>query len=177
MVRWVWLTAVAIWLLACAALLAAFSTFDVAWVALTGAALGATVLWLGAAVALSARRRWNRGNVLSWMAWPAAAAVVWLLHATDLPMTLRVVASGDALSEFATAARESGSGRGRVGLVVVFDSRVKDGCVFLTAGYALDGIAGLIHVPKGSEPAAHPDWALTDSRHLTGHWWYFQTRT
>lgn len=100
-------------------------------------------------------------------------AVVWLLHATDLPLTFRVVASGDALSEFAKAARESGPRKGRVGLVVVFDSRVKDGCVFLTEGYSLDGIAGLVHAPGASEPPNHPDWAATDSRHLTGPWWYF----
>ncbi len=174
---WVWLGAIACWTLACSALLAAFSTFDVVWVALILAGLVLTAVWLGIAIALSGRRRWTRKTALGWAAWPLVAGVAWLLHATDLPKTFRVVASGSALQQFADAALAQEHKAGRVGLVVVFDSRVREGCVFLTAGYSLDGITGLAHAPGSSGPPNHPDWALTEARHLTGPWWYFQTRT
>ena len=172
-VAWLWLGAIGCWTLACSALLAAFSTFDIAWAALLVGGAAVTLGRLGAAVVLSVKRRWSRRFLLCWAAWPLAVGAVWLLHLTDLPLTLRVVVSRDALSEFV----DSGRTRGRACLVHVFDSRVREGCAFLTAGYSLDGIAGLVHVPDGSKPPSHPDFSMTDSRHLAGPWWYFQTHT
>lgn len=175
---WLWLGAIALWTLACAALLAAFSTFDAVWVALITGALGLTAIWFGIAIALSVRRRWTRRGALYWVAWPVAACLVWLLHALDVPLTLRVVASGSALRQFAKAALAQEHRTGRVGLVVVFDSRATEGCAFLTAGASFDGITGLAYVPgRRVPPPAHPDWTVTDARHLTGPWWYFRTRT
>lgn len=175
--HWLWLGAIALWTLACAALLAAFSTWDAVWGALIVAAVAATAGWLGMAVALTVRRRWSRGFLLAWAGWPLALGVVALLYVTDLPLTLRVAASRSALSRVLEEARTSGPTRRRAGLVVVFETRARDGCVFLTAGSSFDGITGLIHVPEGVAPASHPDWAATDSRHLYGPWWYFKTRT
>lgn len=174
---WVWLGGITCWTLACSALLAAFSTFDAAWVLLLVGGSGVTLGWLGMAAALSFRRRWSRQLLLYWAAWPVAVGVVGLLHATDLPMTLRVVVSQSALSEFVEEVRASGRTRGRAGLVWVFDARTGDGCVFLQTGSAFDGITGLVHVPDGSEPVSHPNAAIADLRHLTGPWWYFKTRT
>jgi len=177
-VVWLWLGAIAFWTLAGSAFLAAFSTFDVVWAGLIMAGLGLTAVWFGIAVFLSVRRRWTRKSALCWAAWPLAAGVVWLLHATDLPKTFRVAASGSALREFADAALAREHKAGRVGLVVVFDTRVREGCAFLTAGSSLDGVTGLVYAPGHSAPPpGHPDWAATSARHLTGPWWYFVTRT
>src|SRR5262245_48348541 len=143
---WVWLSGIALWTLACSALLAAFATFDRLWFVLFAGGAGVTLVWLGAAVVLSARRRWNAPVLLLWAAWPVAVGIVALLHATDLPMTMRVVASRGALDEFVASNRT----RGRVGLVWVFDVRRGDGCTFLQAGVAFDGITGLVHAPDGS---------------------------
>jgi hypothetical protein len=173
----VWLLGVAGWAFACSALLAAFSSFDRVWALLLVAGAGVTVAWLCAAAVLSLRRRWNRRSLLLWGAWPVAVGGVALLHATDLPMTVRVIVSDSALTQFAQGVRESGRTRGRAGLVWVFDARTRDGCIFLEAGSTFDGIAGLIHAPGATEPPSHPGWALTETRHLTGAWWYFQTRT
>jgi hypothetical protein len=174
---WAWLLGIACWTLACSALLAAFSTFDLAWGALLLGGAGVTLGWLGMAAVLSLRRRWSRRFLLCWAAWPAAVGVVALLHATDLPLTLRVAASRGALSEFVEEVRASARTRGRAGLVWVFDARTRDGCVFLRTGVAFDGMTGLVHAPGGSEPVGHADASLADLRHLTGPWWYFRTHT
>jgi hypothetical protein len=170
---WVWLGGIACWAFACSALLAAFSTFDRLWILLLGGGAAVTLAWLGAGAVLSARRRWNRSLLLCWAAWPAAVGVVALLHATDLPMELRVVASRDALDEFV----ESGRTRGRAGLVLVFGTHRGDGCVYLEAGTSMDGVTGLVHVPAGRRPSHHPAGFIVDMRHLTGPWWYFRTST
>jgi hypothetical protein len=172
-VAWIWLLAVAGCALACSALLAAFSELLLAWAALFAAGLGVTAGWLGTAAVLSLRHRWSRRRLLLWAAWPAAVGLVGLLHATDLPLKLRVMASERALTEFV----ESGRTRGRAGLVVVFGRRSAGGCLFLTAGRSMDGIAGIVRVPEGTEPASHPDFPITEARRLTGSWWYFRTRT
>ena len=170
---WVWLLGIACWTLACSALLAAFSTFDKAWALLLAGGAAVTVAWLVVAAVLSFRHRWSRGALLCWAAWPLAAGVVGLLHATDLPMRLRVVASRGALDEFV----ESGRGRGRAGLVWVFSSHAGDGCVYLETGASLDGVTGLVRVPTGAKPESHPSGFIADLRHLTGPWWYFRTST
>jgi hypothetical protein len=59
----------------------------------------------------------------------------------------------------------------------VFGTTIDDQCTFLEAGESFDGIAGIVHAPGATEPPHHPGWALTKCRHLTGPWWYFETRT
>jgi hypothetical protein len=172
-VAWVWLLGIAGWTLACSALLAAFSTFDMASAVLIAGGAAVTVAWLGMALVLALRRRWSRRAILCCAAWPVAVGVVGLLHVTDLPMRLRVVASRGALDEFV----ESGRGRGRAGLVWVFRTHRGDGCVYLEAGGTLDGVTGLVHVPTGAKPLSHPAGFLSDVRHLAGPWWSFRTRT
>lgn len=165
------------WGLACSALLAAFSTFDFAWALLLAGALGATAVWLGVAVFLTIRKRWTRTAVLCWSAWPAAVAVVALLHVTHLPLVLRVAVSGSALDACADAARKGRPATGRHGLVLVFDACVEDGHVWLRAGGSLGGITGLVRAADGAQPSSHPDYAATEVTHLYGPWWYFKTRT
>lgn len=170
---WVWLLGVAGWTFACSALLAAFATFDMAWVLLLVGGAGVTLGWLGMAAVLSLRRKWSRPLLLCWAAWPVAVGIVGLFHATDLPMRLRVAASRGALDEFV----ESGRTRGRAGLVWVFGTPEGDGCVCLRTRSAFDGITGLARSADGSKPAGPRGSALADLRHLTGPWWYFRTRT
>lgn len=165
---WLYLGGIACWTLACAALLAAFSPFDLAWVLLIVAGVLASVGWLGLGGVITVRRRWSRGWLRLWGAWPLAVALVWLLDATHLPLDLRVIVSRGALTGFAEAARESRPRRGRAGLVVVLDSEVRGECVFLTCGSG----AGLVHVPEGVEPPGY--WR---ERHIAGPWWYFENRS
>lgn len=172
-----WRGAIGLWTLGCALLLSAVSTGAMAWAMLALAGLCGSVVWLCTGAVVALRRQWTRKFLLRWLVWPVAAGVVSLLYVTDLPLKARVFVSAGSLEDFAEDARKGTADAGPVGLFWVSGYCVRDGCVFLEAGESLDGLAGLLHVPDGIGPPSHPEWSLTVSRHLTGPWWYFETRS
>lgn len=157
--------------------MAAVSTLEVAWAGMAVFSLGMTIGWLITGVVVLVKRQPRRIVLAQWLSWPLGVAVVALLYVTHLPLTARVLASGGALTEFVEAARASDAETGRVGLFHVSRYKVVDGCVFLEAGESMDGVAGIVYVPRGVEAPRHPDWSATDSCHLVGPWWYFETRS
>ncbi|MEM8882665.1 MAG: hypothetical protein AAGD14_01190 [Planctomycetota bacterium] len=121
----------------------------------------------------------KRRPILRWvLTWPIAAALVISSSRTNFPMSLRVMASEDALASVVEQSAD-GSVERAAGSFEVRGTAAYRGCTFLELGNSLEGTpAGIVHVPSGAEPPErHPVGMRLRVRHVTGNWWRFTTHS